>query len=219
MVSDHARMQKSLIEERHTSSVNARIITYCNSKDTQIRASNTYLVLKVFGATLPRFFLFPSKKMRSSLIRNTRHAPITSSTFTPRASPTIAHFASTVPSRSAAPSTRTPRLVGAQIGVYHFHSYSHRQTPSIEEQVPVQLAYDVVEPSNPFPEAAGQSLVICHGLLYAEYPITCSEYLTDLGHSGSKQNWRSLAKAFAAKLGMPVYTLVYHALYVLEDQV
>lgn len=157
--------------------------------------------------------------MRSSLIRNTRHAPITSSTFTPRASPTIAHFASTIPSRSAAPSTRTPRLVGAQIGVYHFHSYSHRQTPSIEEQVPVQLAYDVVEPSNPFPEAAGQSLVICHGLLYAEYPITCSEYLTDLGHSGSKQNWRSLAKAFAAKLGMPVYTLVYHAPYILKDQV
>ncbi|KAL0253786.1 hypothetical protein I308_101162 [Cryptococcus tetragattii IND107] len=127
--------------------------------------------------------------MRSSLIRNTRHAPITSSTFTPRASPTIAHFASTIPSRSASPSTRTPRLAGAQIGVYHFHSYSHRQAPSIEEQVPVQLAYDVVEPSNPFPEAAGQSLVICHGLF------------------GSKQNWRSLAKAFAAKLGMPVYTL------------
>lgn len=157
--------------------------------------------------------------MRSSLIRNTRHAPFTSSTFIPRASPTIAQFASTFSSRSAASSTRTPRLVGTQIGVYHFHSYSHRQTPSIEEQVPVQLAYEVVEPSNPFPKAAGQSLVICHGLLYVEYSITCSDYLTDFGHSGSKQNWRSLAKAFAAKLGMPVYTLVYHAPYVLKDRV
>ncbi|WVQ79075.1 hypothetical protein IAT38_001169 [Cryptococcus sp. DSM 104549] len=71
----------------------------------------------------------------------------------------------------------------------HTHSYNAKASHDIKEQVPVELSYDVVEPSKPSPEAEGQSLVICHGLF------------------GSKQNWRSLAKAFAAKLGMPVYTL------------
>lgn len=124
------------------------------------------------------------------MIRNTLHAPVILPTLTPRVSPAIARCISTFPlGRATSSSTHTARLIGPQIGVYHFHSYSHRQTPSIEEQVPVQLAYEVVEPPNPFSEAVGQSLVICHGLF------------------GSKQNWRSLAKAFAVKLGMPVYTL------------
>ncbi|GMK54377.1 hypothetical protein CspeluHIS016_0109630 [Cutaneotrichosporon spelunceum] len=51
----------------------------------------------------------------------------------------------------------------------------------------VELVYDVFEPAelkNP-----DQSLVLCHGLF------------------GSKQNWRSLAKGFAQRLGMPVYAL------------
>ncbi|AFR92707.1 mitochondrial protein [Cryptococcus neoformans C23] len=127
--------------------------------------------------------------MRLSLIRNIHNTPATSA-LTSCISPSIARCISTFPfGRAVTPSTHIPRLIGPQIGVYHFHSYSHHQTSSIKEQVPVQLAYDVVEPSNPFPEAVGQSLVICHGLF------------------GSKQNWRSLAKAFAVKLGMPVYTL------------
>nr|ODN85214.1 mitochondrial protein [Cryptococcus depauperatus CBS 7841] len=71
----------------------------------------------------------------------------------------------------------------------HSHSYFQPPSVSIKNQVPVELAYDAVEPSNPSPEAKDQSLVICHGLF------------------GSKQNWRSLAKAFASKLGMPIYTL------------
>ncbi|TXT07374.1 hypothetical protein VHUM_03094 [Vanrija humicola] len=53
----------------------------------------------------------------------------------------------------------------------------------------VDLAYDLTLPPKPRPEADGQSLLIAHGLF------------------GSKQNWRSLAKGFAQKLGMPVYTV------------
>lgn len=137
---------------RYIRSVNARIIT-CSS----LRP-------------------FPSKKMSLSLIRNTLHAPVILPTLTPRVSPAIARCISTFPlGRATSSSTHTARLIGPQIGVYHFHSYSHRQTPSIEEQVPVQLAYEVVEPPNPFSEAVGQSLVICHGLLYVSYPIPCSE--------------------------------------------
>ncbi|ORX36341.1 Alpha/Beta hydrolase protein [Kockovaella imperatae] len=52
---------------------------------------------------------------------------------------------------------------------------------------PVDLAFDLVEPQAA--SASDQTLVICHGLF------------------GSKQNWRSLAKAFAQRLGMRVYTL------------
>ncbi|BEJ12053.1 hypothetical protein CspHIS471_0205130 [Cutaneotrichosporon sp. HIS471] len=51
----------------------------------------------------------------------------------------------------------------------------------------VELAYDVFEPAEV--KQPGQSLVLCHGLF------------------GSKQNWRSLAKGFAQRLGMPVYAL------------
>lgn len=58
---------------------------------------------------------------------------------------------------------------------------------SAETTVPVELSFDVVQPVQT--TASEQSLVICHGLF------------------GSKQNWRSLAKAFAQRLGMPVYTL------------
>ncbi|OCF34688.1 mitochondrial protein [Kwoniella heveanensis CBS 569] len=65
------------------------------------------------------------------------------------------------------------------------HSSSSNAPPA--RQIPIEMAYDVVEPSEY--TAKGQSLVICHGLF------------------GSKQNWRSLAKLFASKLGMPVYTL------------
>jgi pimeloyl-ACP methyl ester carboxylesterase len=39
------------------------------------------------------------------------------------------------------------------------------------------------------------------------YVITI-ETLYICSFSGSKQNWRSLSRAFAAKLGMPVYALV-----------
>lgn len=53
---------------------------------------------------------------------------------------------------------------------------------------PVDLAFDVIEPKEV--TVPDQSFVICHGLF------------------GSKQNWRSLGKAFAQKLGMTVYTLV-----------
>ncbi|WRT65498.1 uncharacterized protein IL334_002441 [Kwoniella shivajii] len=56
-----------------------------------------------------------------------------------------------------------------------------------EHKVPIDMAYDLVQPKDV--TAKGQSLVICHGLF------------------GSKQNWRSLAKLFASKLGMPIYTL------------
>lgn len=181
----------------------------------------SYVDTALFGWRDPcSFFRFPSKKMRLSLIRNIHNTPAIS-TLTSRISPSIARCISTFPfGRAVTPSTHIPRLIGPQIGVYHFHSYSHRQTSSIKEQVPVQLAYDVVEPSNPFPEAVGQSLVICHGLLYVPYPIPCSEILSWFClYSGSKQNWRSLAKAFAVKLGMPVYTLVYHAPYAPKNRV
>ncbi|WVQ73730.1 hypothetical protein IAR50_003310 [Cryptococcus sp. DSM 104548] len=83
----------------------------------------------------------------------------------------------------------SPQPAFTQIRANHSHSYSTPPSPQIKDQVPVELSYDVVQPSNPLPGAEGQSLVICHGLF------------------GSKQNWRSLAKAFAAQLGMPVYTL------------
>jgi hypothetical protein len=53
---------------------------------------------------------------------------------------------------------------------------------------PVELAFDLIEPKQR--TVTDQNLVICHGLF------------------GSKQNWRSIAKAFAQKLGMNVYTLV-----------
>lgn len=53
---------------------------------------------------------------------------------------------------------------------------------------PVDLAFDVYEPKSRL--VTDQNMVICHGLF------------------GSKQNWRSLAKAFAQKLGMNVYTIV-----------
>ncbi|WVR04003.1 hypothetical protein IAU60_001002 [Kwoniella sp. DSM 27419] len=53
--------------------------------------------------------------------------------------------------------------------------------------VPIDMAYDLVQPSEL--KVQDQCLVICHGLF------------------GSKQNWRSLAKQFASKLGMPVYTV------------
>lgn len=53
---------------------------------------------------------------------------------------------------------------------------------------PVNLAFDVIEPKER--TVTDQNMIICHGLF------------------GSKQNWRSLAKAFAQKLGMNVYTLV-----------
>jgi pimeloyl-ACP methyl ester carboxylesterase len=51
----------------------------------------------------------------------------------------------------------------------------------------VELVYDLFEPKEV--KHADQSLVLCHGLF------------------GSKQNWRSLAKGFAQRLGMPVYAL------------
>lgn len=59
---------------------------------------------------------------------------------------------------------------------------------SSEAFKPVDLAFDVIEPKER--TVTDQNMVICHGLF------------------GSKQNWRSLAKAFAQKLGMNVYTLV-----------
>ncbi|KAJ9091571.1 hypothetical protein QFC19_009027 [Naganishia cerealis] len=52
-----------------------------------------------------------------------------------------------------------------------------------------QLAFDTVEPQEHDKQLVGQSLVICHGLF------------------GSKQNWRSLSKTFAKRLGVPVYTV------------
>ncbi|KAL7419664.1 hypothetical protein Q5752_005578 [Cryptotrichosporon argae] len=58
---------------------------------------------------------------------------------------------------------------------------------SLSSFKPVELAYDLTTPAEVRVE--GQSLVICHGLF------------------GSKQNWRSLAKMFAHRLGMPVYTV------------
>ncbi|KAK8870101.1 hypothetical protein IAR55_000671 [Kwoniella newhampshirensis] len=70
--------------------------------------------------------------------------------------------------------------------IRHRHSHASVST-QVHHGAPVDLAFDVVQPATP--RTDGQSLVICHGLL------------------GSKQNWRSLAKMFASKLGMPVYTL------------
>ncbi|KAK4684561.1 hypothetical protein P7C73_g5611, partial [Tremellales sp. Uapishka_1] len=69
-------------------------------------------------------------------------------------------------------------------------SFSRGYTSSTTTSSPTQgvdLAFDVVQPASI--TAAGQSLVICHGLF------------------GSKQNWRSLSKMFAQQLGMPVYSL------------
>ncbi|WVW79933.1 hypothetical protein I302_101904 [Kwoniella bestiolae CBS 10118] len=63
----------------------------------------------------------------------------------------------------------------------------HTASSPPKHVIPIDMAFDVVQPSEV--TAKGQSLVICHGLF------------------GSKQNWRSLAKTFASKLGMPVYTL------------
>ncbi|WWC68827.1 uncharacterized protein I206_102762 [Kwoniella pini CBS 10737] len=63
----------------------------------------------------------------------------------------------------------------------------HSATTLPKYTIPIDMAFDVVQPNEI--KAEGQALVICHGLF------------------GSKQNWRSLAKQFASKLGMPVYTL------------
>ncbi|KAL1412042.1 hypothetical protein Q8F55_003039 [Vanrija albida] len=84
----------------------------------------------------------------------------------------------------------TPRLLGTARAVARsrppppaLRAYATTTNPTVE------LAYDLTPPPKPRPEAEGQSLLIAHGLF------------------GSKQNWRSLAKAFAARLGMPVYTV------------
>jgi hypothetical protein len=41
---------------------------------------------------------------------------------------------------------------------------------------PVELSYDLVDPAKPNPESKGQSLVICHGLLYVQSAL---EYLEE----------------------------------------
>ncbi|ORY25806.1 Alpha/Beta hydrolase protein [Naematelia encephala] len=74
---------------------------------------------------------------------------------------------------------RSTRISNASL-----RSYSSSSVPEIK---PVDLAFDMVGP--PEITAEGQCLVICHGLF------------------GSKQNWRSLAKAMSKRLGMTVYTL------------
>ncbi|OCF58129.1 mitochondrial protein [Kwoniella mangroviensis CBS 10435] len=68
-----------------------------------------------------------------------------------------------------------------------FVKQKHTTSSPPKHVIPIDMAFDVVQPNEV--TAKGQSLVICHGLF------------------GSKQNWRSLAKTFASKLGMPVYTL------------
>lgn len=88
-----------------------------------------------------------------------------------------------------------------------------------------QLSFDTVHPSTPDKQLKGQSLVICHGLLYVSlillivFLIPKKKKKKELTHhvyvvcmarlySGSKQNWRSLSKTFAKRLGIPIYTLV-----------
>ncbi|WWD15607.1 hypothetical protein CI109_100029 [Kwoniella shandongensis] len=71
-----------------------------------------------------------------------------------------------------------------------FSRYTHSRASKsneIRHGAPVELSFDVVQPTTP--RTDDQTLVICHGLF------------------GSKQNWRSLAKMFASRLGMPIYTL------------
>ncbi|EIW69069.1 hypothetical protein TREMEDRAFT_31506 [Tremella mesenterica DSM 1558] len=65
--------------------------------------------------------------------------------------------------------------------------FQKRHQTSTTDIKPVDLAYDLTSPSSL--TSPDQSLILCHGLF------------------GSKQNWRSLAKTFAQRLGMPVYTL------------
>lgn len=60
----------------------------------------------------------------------------------------------------------------------------------------VKLAYEHFSPTAPRRVAPDtSSLVICHGLLCVA------------ADSGSKQNWRSLARAMARDFGVPVYTV------------
>ena len=56
----------------------------------------------------------------------------------------------------------------------------------------VELSYEVQEPSSTDRPVAQHTkgLVVCHGLY------------------GSKQNWRTIAKAMAKDYGVPIYTLV-----------
>ncbi|WVF66897.1 hypothetical protein IAT40_001640 [Kwoniella sp. CBS 6097] len=127
--------------------------------------------------------------MRStSLVRTARHLDVSAS------SPCRISAASPIFIRPAFLSTSIsgarpgPSRLSAAPSIRHIQKREKHTTnaPPVR-QIPIEMAYDVVEPTEY--TAKGQSLVICHGLF------------------GSKQNWRSLAKLFATKLGMPVYTL------------
>ncbi|CED84045.1 Predicted alpha/beta hydrolase [Phaffia rhodozyma] len=63
-------------------------------------------------------------------------------------------------------------------------SLSAASLPDIPE--PIDLPFELAEPKN---RTSDDTLVIAHGLF------------------GSKQNWRSLTRAFAQELGMPVYAI------------
>lgn len=66
-----------------------------------------------------------------------------------------------------------------------------QSSPPAPTEQPVSLVYELHSPpKDASPNAGGaQSLVVCHGLF------------------GSKQNWRSLAKAMAKQFGVPVYAV------------
>lgn len=89
------------------------------------------------------------------------------------------------------------------------------RTFSIASHEDLELQYEKVEASPKAGPVAGP-LVICHGLLCVPRVPTivissmcnfCSQPVKYC-FSGSKQNWRSLSKAFAARLGADVFSLV-----------
>ncbi|WWC87671.1 uncharacterized protein L201_002562 [Kwoniella dendrophila CBS 6074] len=128
--------------------------------------------------------------MRSTAIRTPRLAGIRSKLAARRST------AASGVTRCISGLSTTPRpLINSQITLASSSSafstcsvtQKHASTSSPQHVIPIDMAFDLVQPKEV--TAKGQTLVICHGLF------------------GSKQNWRSLAKTFASKLGMPVYTL------------
>jgi hypothetical protein len=89
---------------------------------------------------------------------------------------------------------------------------SFRQSHSV---APVKLAFDLALPPKDVTPSADQCLVVCHGLLYVPLALVSHESSRH-DKSGSKQNWRSLAKMFAHQLQMKIYTLARSIAYDLD---
>lgn len=105
--------------------------------------------------------------------------------------------------------TKSPRLAFTSSVFARKRSFSNRSLQ------PLDLHYERV--GSPSTAATGPigPLVICHGLLcvFRTFPANFMRVLlTPRGilysFSGSKQNWRSLSKAFATRLHTDIYSLV-----------